>query len=414
MKKTAFDTLCKDVVEGTSRKVLDDLNHMSHINTEQKQTNRTLEKETVRLKQENKKLKYKVSCHNTSKCNQALKRKNKSIELWQKRYQALKAGKATCSVPTVGLIQTLRKQKVSINRIKKRHKQQKTDLHKQIYLQKICNKVARDQNLKLKEKNLEMVYLQDQLLQKTETFQSDSEIPTLLDGKKYSHHVREASYILQNAGISQAKTSDAIRKVTKAVTGHELVGPLPSYKLQNTFNKEMKSLSQQQVREVLRTTENATFKYDRTTKKVGQPVEVEVETQDNQTLLLGLRQQAGGTVATYAETISKACSQIESTENYRLLDDKIANTMTDRRATNAMTDGILEETRGCKKTSLKCALHALDSMAKEAEKFINEDFEKESELNADGKPSQYPFQHRNESLTQATVRTSAKLFHDTQ
>ena len=58
-------------------------------------------------------------------------------------------------------------------------------------------------------------------------------------------------------------------------------------------------------------------------------------------------------------------------------------------------------------------MHPLDSFAKEAEKIIK-CHEKDCNLTQDRGNCTYPFQHRGESLTQATIRTASKHFHDTQ
>lgn len=86
--------------------------------------------------------------------------------------------------------------------------------------------------------------------------------------------------------------------------------------------------------------------------------------------------------------------------------------MTDRCATNTVTDRLLSEAKGTSLLSLKCAMHPLDSMAKEDEKVVKT-YERDGKMGEDRKPGSYPYQHRGESLTQATVRTAAKLFHDT-
>ena len=95
--------------------------------------------------------------------------------------------------------------------------------------------------------------------------------------KTLTRSEKQAIFYRTLGPMSRAKTTDAIREVTKAVTEHEFVGQLLRCKLQKTFNKEMKSLSQQQGREALRITENATLKYDGTTKKLGYPVQLHTE-----------------------------------------------------------------------------------------------------------------------------------------
>ena len=55
-----------------------------------------------------------------------------------------------------------------------------------------------------------------------------------------------------------------------------------------------------------------------------------------------------------------------------------------------------------------CAMHPLDTIARESDKII-----KHKETGA-LTSKQFPFTHKQESVTQATVRTFVKLFHTTQ
>ena len=56
-------------------------------------------------------------------------------------------------------------------------------------------------------------------------------------------------------------------------------------------------------------------------------------------------------------------------------------------------------------------MHPLDTIGKHCDRIIKE-IEDQAQMNINKKD--FPFTHRNESITQATVRTFAKLFHSTQ
>ena len=89
----------------------------------------------------------------------------------------------------------------------------------------------------LREGKQSMQCLQDELEQseaRIVELQRDS-TPTRKDGKTFAYWVREASYYLQEQGMAEGKTSEALRKVYKALTGKELLGQLPSSKTQHRF-----------------------------------------------------------------------------------------------------------------------------------------------------------------------------------
>ena len=142
----------------------------------------------------------------------------------------------------------------------------------------------------------------------------DRPVPALRtnsDGKSYSPWVRKASYQLQNLGVSQKNTSEAIQSVCTA-SETTVSGPLPCSATQNTLTKEMKSLSRQQVFEAASQATNLTLKYDGTTKSLGRMVEVEIATKDGP-LLMGITQQVGDTASEYVRSITKTISRVEQT-----------------------------------------------------------------------------------------------------
>ena len=239
------------------------------------------------------------------------------------------------------------------------------------------------------------------------------------DGKTFSHRIREASFNLQNFGVAQRNVSGAIQCVYKSLTDDTIVGSLPCYSTQNSFVKEMKALSRQQVKETLQNADNTTVKYDGRSKTLGHMVEVEVGTSDA-TMLLGLTLQTGGTAAEYAETITKTFHRIEETSAMEQDTDepasilsRVKNTMSDRCITNKALVDKLEQIKGGTLNRFKCAMHPLDSIAKECEKSVHR-FEQKTGMNNKKSSGNCPFIHHGESNSQADIRTTSKLFHDTK
>ena len=271
-----------------------------------------------------------------------------------------------------------------------------------------CRRVNRDVTADVAALEDEVQVLKDRL--------DDRAVPALKtksDGKSYSPWVREASYQLQNLGVSQKNTSEAIKSVC-AASETTVSGPLPCSSTQNTLTKEMKALSRQQVFQAASRATNLTLKYDGTTKSLGHMVEVEIATKEGP-LLMGITQQVGGTASEYVRSITKTISRVEQTsvgsaEQLSIL-NKVSNTMTDRCVTNTAVDDQLEALKGSKLNRFRCAMHPLDAIAKACEKVVKV-HEDSVSINDKKTKGNYPFQHRGESNTQALVRTTAKLFHD--
>lgn len=180
----------------------------------------------------------------------------------------------------------------------------------------------------------------------------------------------------------------------------------------------MKALSRQQVKEALLDAKNTTLKCDGTTKPLGHLVEVQIATPD-QTLLLGLREQVGGKAGEYVETITETMASIEKTalpgSGDRECDilANVANTMDDRCVTNAAIHRQLETLKGKPINDFKCGMHPLDAFHNDCHKVLHH-HEKESGVSQKKTSGQYPFVHRDESETQALIRTTSKIFHEGQ
>lgn len=412
-----FDKFRTDVQEET-------LNKLAAEVTLLKEKIHLLETENVRLKTQNNKLREQVKICNPKRVNQMMKRRNHSKLMWKKRFQGLSQSLKT----TVQLKKKLKEATASLSMVKsaartkvKRVQQSKAKLQQS--QTEHVNKVNQICSARITEEKKEVDKLKGNLkfieneLDMTKCSLNEEFIETKVGGKAFTSGVREASYHLQNMGISQQNVSEALRLVTKALTGQN-IGDLPSYTTQNSFTKEMKALSRQQVREGLENAKDCTIKYDGTTKKLGQLVEVEISTKD-ETYLLGVREQASGKAESYIETIMDTLHTVENTHTpiigSKSLDilSEVANTMTDRCQTNKAVDHKLEHKKGSTINQFRCAMHPLDTFAKDCDKAVKH-FEVDIDLVGKRKGARYPYSHRNESSTQALVRTSAKLFHDTQ
>ena len=244
-------------------------------------------------------------------------------------------------------------------------------------------------------------------------------VNTKQDGKTFAPAVREASYCLQNLGVAQHNIGAAMRVVTKAMTGQEVCGSVPSRATQNNFTQEMKVLSRQQMKQILSGAKNTTLKCDGTSKPVGHLVEVQVSTPE-QTLLLGLREQVGGKADEYVETITDTMASIEKTpiptsseHSECSILANVANTMDDRCATNAAVHRQLETLKEAPISDFKCGMHPLDALKHDCNKVL-QNYEKHDELCKKKTAGQYPYSHRGECETQALIRTASKIFHEGQ
>lgn len=413
-----------DVEQETQFKLAKELSVSQVLVQTLQRQNEELKTEVVKLRSENLQYRKRITSWNPKRLNQAIKRKQESVQLWRKKcisQQKLlnnfnKVQKQYSDAKVVLRKVKLARSKQQIRKQAKKHLSANVE-------QKISNNVTVYQKQLVEKKkqlcaqNQVIAYLENEIDVTKGENKENMYIETKKDGKTFTANIREASYHLQNLGVGQGKVSEAIKKVVKAVTNKD-VGPLPSYTSQNYFTKEMKALSRQQVKQCLSGKENTTLKYDGTTKKLGHLVEVEVADGD-QTYLLEIGDQLSGRAKDYVETIKGRINAIESTplpsdlsQNMNLL-SSIANTMSDRCRTNDAIDDLLELEKGSSFNRFKCAMHPLDSFAKDCEKMIKH-FEAKMAIDSKKTSSRYPFVHRGESNTQALVRTVAKLFHDTK
>ena len=380
-------------------------------NCELEQEVATLKEQVSKLKTQNQELSSKLQRLAPKHVNQLLKRKDASIKLWKS-----KRSSPPVNTKEKGNVTEVRRLKAAKKRQHQRHLKVRRKWHLQDSLNQVNIHSLDKQHSMLKEKEEEILFLENELTGAMDPG-SATQVSTLVDGKAYSHNIKEASYHLQNAGVAQQNISKVMKNVAEAVTGVELVGPLPSYSTQNLATKEMKAVSLQHAKEVIKDSSNTTIFYDGTTKRVGHLVDTFVAT-DKCTMMVGMLQQVGGTATEYASTITEALRHVKDTDlpaGKEPLDifGGASNTMSDRCITNAAVDKKLEAIKGGRLNQFKCGMHPLDACAKECEKTVK-GYEQRMNIGAEKAKGVYPFQHRGESIAQSLVRVSAKIFHDTQ
>lgn len=405
-RKRSFTAMfSNDVAELTCQKLAQENKNLVELN-------QRLREETEELKKQVTKLEEALQQRDCRVLRQTIKRKGESVKLWKGKYQHLKVDcRETVTIKTklsqarkelsrlrhAKAAQTIR-YRYKHDNAQKRQKNQQGLKHQHPHAKQILEK-------RIVEKNSQIRFLENELLISEETTETTDSacISTKVDGKSYSEKVRLCSYILQDSGVAQMHCSDTLRKIIKTLTGQDLAD-LPAYSTQNAFTREMRALSIQQVSEELTGTENNTIKFDGTTKRSGHLVGVEAAKTTGETLLLGMKLQSSGTASAYTKTIVAQC------ESVGLKLSQVANTMTDRCITNAAIHRELETLKGNTLNQFKCAMHPLDTMAKQCNAIVRET---ETNTLKDIK-GVFPFKHRAESMTQATVRTTTKLFHSTQ
>jgi ribosomal protein L20A (L18A) len=276
-----------------------------------------------------------------------IQRKSDQIITWRNKYKSL-----SNEAQTIKKLQAKLDQANSSLRKIKEAKKKQTDRHRaklqNIKLEHIYEKSeleVKSQQLE-ENKNTEIASIENSMEQ-LKLKDTKSVIFTKCDGKSFKPEIREASYMLQNLGLSQNNASIAIKSLFNIISDIEVAGPLPSYTSQNNFSKEMKAVSQRQVYDMLKDEKATTLKFDGTTKRSGHLVEVEIAT-PNSTLLIGLKEQSGAGAIDYAKTIQKCVGDIEDLHDSDLpvcLLNNVSNTMTDRCPTNTAIENILDSDR---------------------------------------------------------------------
>ena len=403
------------LAEGVKDEVTSKLAEENNILT---QRNHKLSQEIWKMKEENERLKkYKVS-NNCRRIRQDLGRKMKQVIFWRKKYRELSS-----QVTQAAKLQSkLQEAKQTIKRL--RATKRKQDLrHKEKLLANKLENIYKTSVIEVNNKTI--LDQKEDTITNLELQLEDQEVPdisntieTKRDGKTFTPQIREACYHLQNLGVSQKNVSVAIKLVTKAITGKELIGSLPSHTTQNLISKEMASLSRQQIKECVTQADSLTLKYDGTTKKVGHLAEVEIST-EHDTFLVGIKNQTSGTAVEYVNTIQTCLNEVEASplpnQNKNVtgnLLQKVKNTMSDRCITNTAIHRKLEDITQSKMNQFKCGMHPLDTMAKDCEKIIKQ-FESNRNINKIHS-MKMPYMYRGESMTQALIRVVSKLFHSTQ
>lgn len=148
-------------------------------------------------------------------------------------------------------------------------------------------------------------------------------------------------------------------------------------------------------------------------KKKGHYCETQIETAKHETYTLSVSKMSSGTGEAYAKQITTAITDVEKAGNLQNCRDgnilcSVTNTMTDRVSVNRKTNAILCE--NCEPLDeFFCGMHPLDTIAKSAEKKVNEweiQAGQQQETN-----KQYAYRSRSESGTQVLLKAVGKLFY---
>ena len=178
----------------------------------------------------------------------------------------------------------------------------------------------------------------------------------------------------------------------------------PFLRLTNWFRNE--GFGTKRVPRCYNKSKDMTLKYDGTTDSKGRHVtEVELAT-ENDTFLIVMRNQASGTAADYASTTEEAINDLDPSSTVVA---NISNTMTDRHGINTAIDNILESKTGKHWNKLRCSMHPLDTFNKACDKVLAD-----AKCGMENKYFQMPFVPRGESMPQALLRTTDKLFHNAE
>ena len=339
---------------------------------------------------------------------QTINRKNLYITRWRKEATKWKreAKKAqTCRTRlkrTSTKLKSLQQQKCN-----RKSRGKKTHTAKSNVDTKLLTQTLTDSMSIVADQKQELKYVENKLLETKEENQElkcATVIPTRDPQNKSRIHpsIKETSMLLQSIGVAENEVGSAIDSVISTLTPAVFDGKLPSKSSQQRVSSEMKVVAKEHLKDVLEGEENLTLKYDGTTKNGCHIVEVEIETKDN-TYFIGGRETVGGTAKDYVDCITSVLNEV----NPNML-QTVSNTMTDRVITNAAIDRGLEKVKGGPINSFRCAMHPLDSIHKQCDKFI-----RGHENTIDFDPHRkYPYQKSGESKTQATLRAVDKLFHN--
>ncbi len=162
----------------------------------------------------------------------------------------------------------------------------------------------------------------------------------------------------------------------------------------------MKALATRQVQERLNDGSNMNLKYDGTTDRLGRHVtEIEVAT-EKEMLLVGMRHQVGGSGTEHSETITDVLNEVDTREEgsepatkYFKHNDRLSRC----------------KAEGGHSTNSDALCTPLTPYRRNATESLVKQNHLTSQTNNYG---HVPYQHRDESLTQATIRCVSKLSND--
>ena len=339
-----------------------------------------------KLVEQNRKIKQKYKSNEIRKLKQAIQRKS-DIE-YKLRTERNKLKKdlffkqREISYMTVrnekliadSTIQYSRKLKSENTRLKRRYKKLKLlNMHKL--------KTVSDENRALKKKirNLELANesLQLEIADGIDDTNKSNHITAKKDNKTFSVQFRKAGYRCLINQVPVEATGILIKDIVNDLTGQNL-DFCPDPTTISQFAYELGVLNDLQVAEALLKNENVTIAWDATSLDASHINEVHILLPGDppKGLVLQISCLAGGTAVDYVNHISESIN--DTVETYSLFNNvdpqdcqkivisKLKNTLSDRVAVNHCVRLQLEENLNIKLLELKCNVHPLDGIAKEA------------------------------------------------
>ena len=374
--------------------------------------NLLLRDENTRLKNELRRYKEIVSkCGGANRIRQNLKRKAIQSLTWKNKCKKLEKQTSTKKVQSV-LKKCNKLRHVSKSRSNELGYQKRkghglaaktrtnTEDTNTAIIKRMCN-LRKEETSKLKTMENELEMAKETINELTQ-----ETIPTKKNKKEFTTNIRLGVMLLKGHGVSNTAASPALKDTVEAVANKELEGHIPSTSYVTALAPDMKQISMQQIIEAVDKAESITLKYDGTTKNGRILTEVELEMESG-IYLCGVREQVDGSAIDTANTIMEILNDICAIKSDRTWMEKIKNSMSDRCIVNQAVETILEERIGHKLNSFKCAVHPLDTMARDSEKAIQEietgcAIEKPKDL----------FINRKESITQGIIRGIGKLWYN--
>ena len=321
-----------------------------------------------------KKLTKKCSRYILRNNTEKLKRRNKQIEILQKKIEQLEHNEMKNDQG----IGPLQKQKMEMARYYKNRRARMKDewtekenfMEGQIFDLENRNQILEDENIKLKDK------LKD-LAEKEEK----ADVLNLKEGTAYTGKLRKAVYCCVLNSVSLDNVADVLGCVLSELAGLKL-DALPSRSSVCRMAREMGSLADLQTADLLLKNPHSTLCWDATTLEGSHINQIHISTDPSTQSTISVETLSGGRTIDYVNHIESAIDTTATTysECYNTNKDdtknemigNISNTLSDRAAVNHCVNKEFSDTAGRIITELNCNVHPLDGLAQSTKKVIRE------------------------------------------